>query len=41
VTDSYHAHANAYITKPIDAVDFATVIHQIAAFFATVVKLPH
>jgi CheY-like chemotaxis protein len=41
VTDSYHAHANAYITKPIDAADFATVIHQIAAFFTTVVKLPH
>jgi CheY-like chemotaxis protein len=41
VTDSYHAHANAYITKPIDAVDFAQVTHLIAAFFTIVVKLPH
>lgn len=40
VVDSYHAHANAYIAKPIDAVDFAEVIHQIAIFFTTVVKLP-
>lgn len=41
VTDSYHGHANAYVAKPIDAVDFAKVIHQIAIFFTTVVKLPH
>lgn len=40
VTDSYGAHANAYITKPIDAADFTSVVRQIKTFFTTIVKLP-
>ncbi|HUJ08195.1 MAG TPA: response regulator [Streptosporangiaceae bacterium] len=37
---SYHLHANAYVTKPVDFNRFLTVIRQIDEFFVTVVRLP-
>jgi CheY-like chemotaxis protein len=37
---SYHLHANAYVTKPVDFDCFLTVVRQIDEFFVTVVKLP-
>ena len=37
---SYHLHANAYVTKPVDFDQFISVVRQIDNFFVTVVKLP-
>jgi CheY-like chemotaxis protein len=37
---SYHLHANAYVTKPVDFNRFIEVVRQIDEFFVTVVKLP-
>ncbi|HEX2312182.1 MAG TPA: response regulator [Thermomonospora sp.] len=37
---SYHLHANAYVTKPVDFERFIDVVRQIDDFFVTVVKLP-
>lgn len=37
---SYHLHANAYVTKPVDFEQFIRVVRQIDDFFVTVVKLP-
>jgi len=37
---SYHLHANAYVTKPVDFDQFIQVVRQIDDFFVTVVKLP-
>lgn len=37
---SYHLHANAYVTKPVDFDQFIRVVRQIDDFFVTVVKLP-
>ena len=37
---SYQLHANAYVTKPVDFVQFISVIRQIDEFFVSVVKLP-
>ena len=37
---SYHLHANAYVTKPVDFDRFLDVVRQIDEFFVTVVKLP-
>lgn len=37
---SYHLHANAYVTKPVDFERFIEVVRQIDDFFLTVVKLP-
>ncbi len=37
---SYHLHANAYVTKPVDFNRFLTVVRQIDEFFVTVVRLP-
>ncbi|GAB2817197.1 response regulator [Actinocorallia aurea] len=37
---SYHLHANAYVTKPVDFDQFIAAIHKIDEFFVTVVKLP-
>jgi CheY-like chemotaxis protein len=37
---SYHLHANAYVTKPVDFERFIEVVRQIDDFFVTVVKLP-
>jgi CheY-like chemotaxis protein len=40
VLRSYHLHANAYVTKPVDFDRFIEVVRQIDEFFVTVVKLP-
>ncbi|MEU4769807.1 response regulator [Actinosynnema sp. NPDC023794] len=40
VTASYSAHANAYITKPLDAEGLAAVMRQVSEFFGTVVRRP-
>ncbi|MFI0406281.1 response regulator [Actinomadura sp. 3N508] len=37
---SYHLHANAYVTKPVDFDQFISVVRKIDDFFVTVVKLP-
>jgi len=37
---SYALHANAYVSKPVDAERFMDVIRQIDNFFITVVQLP-
>ena len=37
---SYKLHANCYITKPVDFVQFASVVQSIEDFWFTVVKLP-
>ncbi|MFD6860662.1 hypothetical protein ACFWCF_25415, partial [Rhodococcus sp. NPDC060090] len=37
---SYRLHANAYITKPVDFVQFADVVRRIDNFFFHVVRLP-
>jgi len=37
---SYHLHANAYVTKPVDFDQFIAAIHKIDEFFVTVVRLP-
>jgi CheY-like chemotaxis protein len=41
VLTSYQVHANAYVTKPLEAEAFAAVVREIGFFFSTVVKLPH
>jgi CheY-like chemotaxis protein len=40
VLRSYHLHANAYITKPVDFDAFTKTIRKIDDFFVSVVKLP-
>jgi CheY-like chemotaxis protein len=37
---SYAAHANAYISKPVDFEQFSRIVQQIDEFFIGVVKLP-
>ncbi|MEV5826643.1 response regulator [Spirillospora sp. NPDC052242] len=37
---SYHLHANAYVTKPVDFERFVSVVRRIDDFFVSVVKLP-
>jgi CheY-like chemotaxis protein len=37
---SYKAHANAYVTKPVDFRRFVEIVRQIDQFFVTVVSLP-
>jgi two-component system response regulator len=37
---SYHLHANAYVTKPVDFESFIEAIKQIDHFFVSVVQLP-
>jgi CheY-like chemotaxis protein len=37
---SYSLHANAFISKPVGFDNFLDAIHQIDAFFLTLVKLP-
>lgn len=36
---AYHLHANCYVTKPVDFLQFATVIRSIEDFWLTVVTL--
>ncbi|HEU0249917.1 MAG TPA: response regulator [Solirubrobacteraceae bacterium] len=40
VLRSYQAHANAYITKPVDFDRFRQIVHKIDDFFIGIVKLP-
>ncbi|WP_084517525.1 response regulator [Microtetraspora niveoalba] len=40
IVRSYHLHANAYVSKPVDFDQFIRVVRQIDDFFVTVVKLP-
>jgi two-component system, chemotaxis family, response regulator Rcp1 len=37
---AYSAHANCYITKPVDLDQFLHVIHSIESFWLKLVKLP-
>jgi two-component system, chemotaxis family, response regulator Rcp1 len=40
VVRSYHLHANAYVTKPLDLEQFIGVVQSIGEFWLRVVKLP-
>jgi CheY-like chemotaxis protein len=40
VLRSYDLHANAYITKPVDADAFTRAVRRIDQFYTTVAKLP-
>lgn len=40
VLGSYRAHANAYVTKPVELDGFIAAIRQIDHFFVSVVRLP-
>jgi CheY-like chemotaxis protein len=40
VLRSYQAHANAYISKPVDFDRFRQIVHKIDDFFIGIVKLP-
>ncbi|MBS9376306.1 response regulator [Rhodococcus sp. B50] len=41
IVRSYKAHANAYVTKPVDLDQFIGAVRQIDEFFVQVVRLPH
>jgi chemotaxis family two-component system response regulator Rcp1 len=41
VLQSYHLHANCYISKPVDLDGFLKVVRSIDNFWLSVVKLPH
>lgn len=40
IMESYHNHANCYITKPVEFKEFMEVVHSIKHFWITIVKLP-
>lgn len=40
ILKTYNLHANCYITKPIDLLQFLKVVHFIEDFWFTIVKLP-
>ena len=40
VISTYEAHANAYITKPVDPDQFLSVVKSVEEFWLSVVKLP-
>ena len=40
IMSSYKLHANAFVTKPVDANRFIDAVRQIDDFFLTVVRLP-
>ena len=40
VLSSYRHHANAYVTKPIDLVEFESVVSRISSFFGETARLP-
>jgi chemotaxis family two-component system response regulator Rcp1 len=40
IARAYSAHANCYITKPVDLDQFLRVVHAIESFWLTLVKLP-
>lgn len=40
IFESYNNHANCYITKPVDVVDFLKVIASIENFWTSIIQLP-
>jgi two-component system, chemotaxis family, response regulator Rcp1 len=40
IARSYHVHANAYVTKPIDPAVFLKAVNAIGAFWLEIVRLP-
>ena len=40
ILESYNLHANAFITNPVDLIQFITVVKSIEDFWLTVVTLP-
>lgn len=40
IFESYHNHANCYITKPVGFQSFIEVIHTIKEFWISIVQLP-
>jgi len=40
IVRSYDSHANCYVTKPVDMVQFINVIRSVNDFWLTIVKLP-
>ena len=40
IIKSYNLHANCYITKPVDLVQFSKVAKAVQDFWLTIVKLP-
>ena len=40
IVKTYDLHANCYITKPVDLVQFLSVVHAVEDFWLCVVKLP-
>ena len=41
ILKSYQHHANCYITKPVDFVQFSVVIKKLEDFWFSIVKIPH
>jgi two-component system, chemotaxis family, response regulator Rcp1 len=41
ILKTYNWHANCYISKPIDLVEFLKVVKSIEEFWLTIVKLPN
>jgi two-component system, chemotaxis family, response regulator Rcp1 len=40
ILKSYNLHANCYIQKPLDLIQFSKVVKSIQDFWLTIVKLP-
>jgi two-component system, chemotaxis family, response regulator Rcp1 len=40
ILESYHSHANCFITKPVDFKKFMEVIHTVKDFWISIVQLP-
>jgi two-component system, chemotaxis family, response regulator Rcp1 len=40
ILKSYDLHANCYVTKPLDLLQFNKVVRSVEAFWMTIVKLP-
>ena len=40
IIKSYNLHANCFITKPVDLIQFLNVVRSIEDFWLTIVKLP-
>ncbi len=40
IVRAYRLHANCYIAKPVNFVQFLKIIHAIEDFWLTIVKLP-
>ncbi len=41
IVRSYSLHANAYVSKPVEAASFMNVVWQIEHFFGSTAELPH